>query len=72
MSLVLDVMSLRAALIYDAVMTFAIAIQQLGSDQVTPISVQCDDPGSSWNKGYTIFNYMKTVTSGYHFHLNQR
>lgn len=60
-TLILDVMSLRAALIYDAVMTFASAIQQLGSDQVTTVSVRCDDADSVWNKGFTILNYMKNV-----------
>lgn len=54
-------MSLRSALIYDAVMVFAMAIQQLGTDQVTPITVICDEAGSAWNKGYTILNYMKNV-----------
>lgn len=56
-----DVVSLRSALIYDAVMVFAMAIQQLGTDQVTPITVLCNEAGSTWNKGYTIINYMKNV-----------
>lgn len=54
-------LSLRAALIYDSVMIFAMAIQQLGRDQVNTMSIQCDDPESVWDKGLTIINYMKTV-----------
>lgn len=57
----LDVMSLRAALIYDAVMIFATAIQQLGSEQVTTTFIRCDNVSSVWTKGYTILNYMKNV-----------
>lgn len=56
-----DVVSLRVQLIYDAVMVFAKAIQQLGSDQVIPVPVMCTDPDSVWNKGYTIINYLKNV-----------
>ena len=52
-------MSLRAALIYDSVMTFAMAIEQLG--EVNTMSIQCDDPDSVWDKGLTILNYMKNV-----------
>lgn len=56
-----DVVSLRAALIYDAVMVFAMAIKELGSEQVSPVPILCNDPTSVWNKGYTILNYMKNV-----------
>lgn len=56
-----DVVSLRLQLIYDAVMVFAMAIQQLGSDQVIQAPVMCTEPDSVWNKGYTIINYLKNV-----------
>lgn len=46
---------------YDAVMVFATAIQQLGADQVLPTPIVCSRPDSVWNKGYTILNFMKTV-----------
>lgn len=46
---------------YDAVMVFATAIQQLGSEQVLPTPIICNQPNSIWNKGYTILNFMKTV-----------
>lgn len=57
----IDSLSLSLSLMYDAVMVFATAIQQLGSDQVLPTSIRCNEPNSVWNKGYTILNFMKTV-----------
>lgn len=42
-------------------MIFASAIQQLGSEQITTTSIMCDD-ASTWNKGYTILNFMKNVS----------
>lgn len=61
-----DSLSLSLALMYDAVMVFATAIQQLGSDQVLPTSIRCNEPNSVWNKGYTILNFMKTVIFSIH------
>lgn len=58
---VIDLMNLRAALIYDAVMVFATAIKELGREQVLPIKIMCDDPTTTWNKGNTILNFMKKV-----------
>lgn len=43
-------------------MVFATAIEQLGRDQVLPTKIWCDDPTSTWNKGYTILNFMKNVS----------
>lgn len=60
--LISETISLSLSLMYDAVMVFATAIQQLGTDQVTPTQISCDNPSSTWNKGYTILNYMKNVT----------
>lgn len=54
--------SLRSSLIYDAVMVFATAIQLLGREHVTPTQISCENPRSIWNKGYTILNFMKTVS----------
>lgn len=54
-----DLISLRAALIYDAVMVFASAMVELGREQVLPTKILCDDPTTSWNKGNTILNFMK-------------
>lgn len=75
-SFILDVMSLRAALIYDAIMTFATAIQSLGKDQVITVPIRCDEVDSVWNKGFTILNYMKNVNYCYeiakYFSLNLR
>lgn len=45
-----DIINLRAALIYDAVMVFATAITELGREQVLPTKVLCDDPSTNWNK----------------------
>lgn len=55
--------SLSLSLMYDAVMVFATAIQQLGSDQVFPTPIDCNRRNSVWNKGYTILNFMKSVNS---------
>lgn len=57
----IGLISLRAALIYDAVMVFAYAISELGREQVLPTKILCDDPTTSWNKGNTILNFMKKV-----------
>lgn len=54
-----DLISLRAALIYDAVMVFASAMVELGREQVLPTKIICNDPTTSWNKGNTILNFMK-------------
>lgn len=62
--------NLRAALIYDAVMVFAMAIKELGREQVLPMKIMCDDPTTTWNKGNTILNFMKKVTpNSIHFNV---
>lgn len=53
---------LQNSLIYDAVMVYAMAIQQLGADQMATNPIYCDDSSSTWNKGYTIINFMKNVS----------
>lgn len=56
---------LQESLIYDAVMIYAKALKQLGSEQIVTMPISCNDPGTSWNKGYTIMNYMKNVSFKY-------
>lgn len=48
-------------MIYDGVMTFAFALQQLGGEQVRSRRISCDDPSSAWDKGFTIANFMRNV-----------
>lgn len=48
-------------MIYDGVMAFALALQQLGGEQVRSWRVTCDDPSSVWDKGFTIVNFMRNV-----------
>lgn len=52
---------LQESLIYDAVMIYAKALKQLGSEQIVTKPISCNDPSTSWNKGYTITNFMKNV-----------
>lgn len=61
-TLFLDAVSLRTSLIYDSVMVFATAVEQLGREQVLPTKIWCQDTSSTWNKGYTILNFMKNVS----------
>lgn len=52
---------LQESLIYDAVMIYAKVIKQLGSEQIVMTPMSCNDRSTSWTKGYTITNFMKTV-----------
>lgn len=53
--------NLQNALIYDGVMAFAMALEQLGSEHVQTQVIDCRAPGSAWPKGFTISNFMKNV-----------
>lgn len=60
-------------MIYDAIMTLAEALKQIGSehlgDSITRIN--CYDTESTWSKGYTINNFMRNVTFE-HFYYSER
>lgn len=53
---------LQTALIYDGVLLLAEAFKRMGLDQVQQMSLDCSDPMSAWNKGYTVSGFMKTVS----------
>lgn len=55
-------MGLQESLIYDAVMIYAMTIKQLGSEYIVTMPIYCNDPSTSWDKGYTITNFMKSVS----------
>lgn len=52
---------LQESLIYDAVMIYARAIKRLGSEQIVTKQIFCNDPNTSWDRGDTITNFMRTV-----------
>lgn len=54
-------MGLQQSLIYDAVMIYAMTIKRLGSAYIDTMPIYCNDPSTSWDKGYTITNFMKRV-----------
>lgn len=51
------------ALIFDAVMTLAEALKQIGSDHLRDsiTSISCYNTESAWSKGYTVMNFMRSV-----------
>lgn len=60
------VLQTNTALIYDAVMILAEALKQIGYEHLDLNSmdkISCYNSQSAWIKGYTLTNFMKSVSS---------
>lgn len=44
-------------------MILAEAIKQLGAEQIIPQAIDCDDKSSVWPSGFTLTNFMKSVSA---------
>lgn len=54
--------SSSAVLLYDAIRLYAAALNELdSSNQVSAKVMDCDSDSDSWEHGYSILNYMRTV-----------
>lgn len=54
---------LHTALVYDGILLLAEAFKRMGLDTVQQTSLDCSDPMSAWNRGYTVSGFMKTVSA---------
>lgn len=69
------VLQTSTALIYDATMILAEALKQIGFDHLQveyEQGINCFDTKSSWSKGLTITNYMKSVCAKRNIVYNNR
>lgn len=57
------ILETHTALIYDGIMILAEAIKQLGDEQIKPLAIDCGDTSSVWPSGYTLTNFMKSVSA---------
>lgn len=62
--------STQAALIFDGMLLLAEAFKRMGMEQLQPINLDCMNPESSWNKGYTVSGFMKTVNIDHHYFVH--
>lgn len=73
-----EYLQISTALIFDATMTLAEAIKQIGFDHLQieyEQETDCFDPQSTWRKGSTINNFMKNVkiiTKQHYVHFDKR
>lgn len=54
----------NTALLFDAVMLLAVALKQIGPSLIEssdPSRINCYDPDSTWSKGDTLLNFMRSV-----------